>query len=112
MATLINSGTLEEEHEEDERRRRPHRHEEQQELNLDLGDPHDVLRTDGGAMRMWSQNVGAIHNMAIGVAELELQENGLLLPVYTDVPKIGYVTQGWLIERVFDVQTSILTKCF
>ena len=111
---MFSGGEGEEEHDEDEHgRHRPHHHDEQQELNLDLGDPQDVLRTDGGAMRMWSQDVGAIRNMAIGVGELELQENGLLLPVYTDVPKIGYVTQGcfFYMCKISPSSNNIFSRC-
>ena len=74
------------------------REEEEKEgwLNLDLGEPCEVLRTEGGVVRVWMQdNVDrAIRNVAVGVAELELEEDGLLLPNYANVPKVAYVTEG------------------
>jgi hypothetical protein len=65
-------------------------------MKLNLGKPREVLRTEGGALRLWAMDQ---INMGVGACELELRENGLLLPAYADVPKIGYITQGtqlWL----------------
>ena len=80
------------------------REEEEKEgwLNLDLGEPCEVLRTEGGVVRVWMQgNVDrAIRNVAVGVAELELEEDGLLLPNYANVPKVAYVTEGISYYRI------------
>ena len=76
--------------------------EEEEWLNLDLGEPCEVLRTEGGVVRVWMQgNVDrAIRNVAVGVAELELEEDGLLLPNYANVPKVAYVTEGISYYRI------------
>mgnify|MGYP000081821089 CR=1 FL=1 len=70
---------------------------EEEWLHLDLGEPCEVLRTEGGAVRVWMHdNVdrAILSNVAVGVAELELGQDGLLLPNYANVPKVAYVTQG------------------
>ena len=94
------SSTLDNHHDREEEEE-----EEEEWLNLDLGEPCEVLRTEGGVVRVWMHdNVDrAIRsNVAVGVAELELEEDGLLLPNYANVPKVAYVTQGiyhiiWLV---------------
>ena len=71
--------------------------EEEEWLHLDLGEPCEVLRTEGGAVRVWMHdNVdrAILSNVAVGVAELELEQDGLLLPNYANVPKVAHVTQG------------------
>ena len=70
---------------------------EEEWLHLDLGEPCEVLRTEGGAVRVWMHdNVdrAILSNVAVGVAELELEQDGLLLPNYANVPKVAHVTQG------------------
>ena len=87
------SSTLDNHHD----REKEEEEEEEEWLNLDLGEPCEVLRTEGGVVRVWMQdNVDRAirNNVAVGVAELELEEDGLLLPNYVNVPKVAYVTQG------------------
>ena len=99
LYTTLLSSTLDNHHDREEEE------EEEEWLNLDLGEPCEVLRTEGGVVRVWMHdNVDrAIRsNVAVGVAELELEEDGLLLPNYANVPKVAYVTQGiyhiiWLV---------------
>jgi len=43
---------------------------------------------------MWRERIDAIRNTDVGVAELELEQDGLLVPQYTDADKIAYVLQG------------------
>ena len=68
-------------------------------LDLDLGEPCEVLRTEGGVVRVWMEDDigGAIRNVGVGLAELELEQDGLLLPNYANVPKVAYVIQGIVI---------------
>ena len=97
--TTLLSSTLDNHHDREEEE------EKEEWLNLDLGEPCEVLRTEGGVVRVWMHdNVDrAIRsNVVVGVAELELEEDGLLLPNYANVPKVAYVTQGiyhiiWLV---------------
>ena len=98
LYTTLLSSTLDNHHDREEEE------EKEEWLNLDLGEPCEVLRTEGGVVRVWMHdNVDrAIRNVAVGVAELELEEDGLLLPNYANVPKVAYVTQGiyhiiWLV---------------
>ena len=65
-------------------------------LDLDLGEPSEVLRTEGRVVRVWCMEDETIllHNAGVGLAELELEQDGLLLPNYANVPKVAYVTQG------------------
>jgi hypothetical protein len=60
-------------------------------MKLNLGKPREVLKTEGGALRLWAM---AEEAMGVGACELELRDNGLLLPAYADVPKVGYITRG------------------
>ena len=68
-------------------------------LDLDLGEPSEVLRTEGGVVRVWMEDDidGAIRNVGVGLAELELEQDGLLLPNYANVAKVAYVLQGIII---------------
>ena len=68
-------------------------------LDLDLGEPSEVLRTEGGVVRVWMEDDidRAIRNVGVGLAELELEQDGLLLPNYANVPKVAYVLQGIII---------------
>ena len=71
--------------------------EEEECLDLDLGEPSEVLRTEGGEVRVWwwmEDETILLRNAGVGLAELELEQDGLLLPNYANVPKVAYVIQG------------------
>ena len=61
-------------------------------LRLELGEPLEELRTEGGSIRVWRHE--SIEDVRVGAAEVELEEDGLLLPNYATAPKIAYVLQG------------------
>ncbi|KAI5056179.1 hypothetical protein GOP47_0029700 [Adiantum capillus-veneris] len=86
------------EREEEERGRRRHRGREEKEERgypqIELGRPRKQLQSEGGRLRVWSEEIDAIRNAHVGIAELELEENGLLVPQYSDADKIAYVLQG------------------
>ncbi|KAI5056177.1 hypothetical protein GOP47_0029698 [Adiantum capillus-veneris] len=86
------------EREEEERGRRRHRGREEKEERgypqIELGRPREQLQSEGGRLRVWSEEIDAIRNAHVGIAELELEENGLLVPQYSDADKIAYVLQG------------------
>ncbi|KAI5080515.1 hypothetical protein GOP47_0003698 [Adiantum capillus-veneris] len=63
-------------------------------VGIELGHAQELLRSKGGRLRVWSEQIDVIRNIRIGVSELDLEEDGLLVPHYMDVDKIAYVLQG------------------
>lgn len=57
-------------------------------------EPQEIFSSDGGVLRAWSEDIEAFRNKRVGVAEIELNEDGLLVPQYTDADKIAYVLEG------------------
>ncbi|KAH7404535.1 hypothetical protein KP509_15G030600 [Ceratopteris richardii] len=71
--------------------RRTHREEG---FRVNLGKPEEILRTEGGRLRAWSEHIQSIRNAHIGVGELELEEDGLVIPHYSDANVIAFVLEG------------------
>lgn len=62
--------------------------------NLDVLQPTEVIKSEGGRIELWDHNNPQLRCAGVSIARFVIEEGGLYLPTYFSSPKISYAVQG------------------
>lgn len=60
--------------------------------DLQVDRPQEIIRTEGGSIHGWRSHI--LRCAQVAMHETTLEENGLAIPKYMDVPSVTYVVEG------------------
>ncbi|KAL3564740.1 hypothetical protein D5086_032786 [Populus alba] len=81
-------------HEQQQARRRSSQHSECQLQRINALEPARRIKSEAGVTEIWDENDEQFECAGVAVIRHTIQKRGLLLPAYTNTPKLVYVEQG------------------
>ncbi|KAJ6951396.1 legumin family protein [Populus alba x Populus x berolinensis] len=81
-------------HEQQQARRRSSQHSECQLQRINALEPARRIKSEAGVTEIWDENDEQFECAGVAVIRHTIHKRGLLLPAYTNTPKLVYVEQG------------------